>query len=142
MVCLGIAVPLFSADMDFLHIFFQLFRIFHQLFIMTLLHRFMTAAAMNKCGFIDLPHLSILAGGLLQVFWCILRIDTELCPSIGDLFVDLLQKFRDLIKQAVSGFLGCLFSIPRNICLHLPQTWNHRCTNAADPHALFQRSSG
>src|SRR5699024_8166566 len=65
MVRLGIAVPPFSAYMDFLHIFFQFFRIFHQLLIVTLLHRFMMATAMYKCGFVYLPHLSIFAGGLL-----------------------------------------------------------------------------
>ena len=88
MVCFGITVASFPAYMDFLHILVQLFHVSHQFLIMTLLHRFMMAAAMNKCGFVYLPHLRISVGGLLQVFRCILRIDTEPCPCIGDLFIE------------------------------------------------------
>ena len=79
--------------MDFLYISFEFFRIFLHLLIITLLHGFIVPAAMNKCGRIHLPHLGIFSGNLLQVFRCILHIDTESWPCTGNLFIDRLVIF-------------------------------------------------
>ena len=102
MVCLGITVSSFSTDVYLLDVFQKFLRILREFFIMALLYALMVSSAAYELRFIELPYSGILFGSLFYVFRCVFRVDAELHPCEGQLFIDLSKKMCDLVKQTVS----------------------------------------
>ena len=102
MVRLGITVSSFSTDVYLFDVFQKLFRILREFFIMTLLYALMVASASYELRFIELTYSGILFGSLFYLFRRVFRVDAELHPCEGQLFIDLFKKMCDLIEQAVS----------------------------------------
>ena len=108
----GVAVPLFSTDIQLFPIRFKLTHIRLKLLVMPLRNRFVPAFAMNKAVRIQLIYPGVCLKHLFQVFRHIFLIGFYPKAVPAELHVDLVQQRRDLCIQAITGSFRRLFPHP------------------------------